>query len=306
MIISLSIQADKIDYTYCQELFQGPVKIDDEGNITPHAGAKYKLDKKGKTEILTFKQMALGSGHTIKITVKRDNRGRLSQVQFDSKFNPSQTKSGLGSQNLFGGSGGLGMGMPFGGGLPMETSMVTDIKIKGGKCFPYRTISKSKTGNYTHTTFHNEVQLCRELRQFVKDAQKKEDSKLGKLKKCYDSYQKEAQKVIRNHLKRNSDLYQPKENKFMTGGFGFAPQTGAGLGTRYLGVPGPGGGFIMSLDSIVQSPQLSPAQKIEVLSAYCRPFSHSLRSMLRDDDLFVKGTKAGESVTPGESTAIQK
>lgn len=333
-LVGLSLQAfaaDSVDYSYCKDTFAPdlsggygggygsapkkgfPFKLGDDGKVTPHKDVKYKFDKKTNTETMSFSATP-GFGGKQEIIVKRSKDGHISQVISNSSFEGAKTKSGLGSKKggfpgypgggggMYGGpgigGGGFGVG-GYGMGGSSKFSIVYDVKIKSGKCFPYRSVNLSEMGNNTHKSFGSDVQLCRDLKDFYK---KQEDagSKLNKLKTCHDSYQKEAQKVIDAHKTRNSDLYEPKDeqdesNPWSTGGhYGdmgsgeFASGQGGGQGG--YGYPG---GFGGSIDTIVEGSMFNSAEKAKQLSVFCSFPYGPMKDMVKDDSLFTKEAKAG-------------
>lgn len=327
--LSFSAYAEKVDYKYCRDAFtpefQGgyigpdsdemkgyPFKIEDNGKITPHKSADYKFDKESNTETLTFEMKNPYGGDKVVgksvIVIKRDKKGNISQVTNTMKNPGVKTRSGLGQKfpggGMYGpgipgggfGYPGVGIGGGFGYNGPSEFTTVTDVKIKAGKCFPYRSVNMNTLGNNTHHSFGSDVAMCRDLADFYK-GHKGEDSKLGKLKACYESYQKEAQKVINGHLKRNDDLYNPKSeddalDAWGSGGFFGTLEDGEfsdGTAAPKGGYGGYGaGGFGMSIDNIVQNQMFNSAEKVKMLSQYCSFPYGPMKDMIKDDDLFKK------------------
>jgi hypothetical protein len=294
--------------------------MDDDGKIQAHKDVNYKRDDKTGTETLTYEVPGFSSGGfggsqkipgtKMTLQFKRDKDGKITQYSSHMKVDGIKTKSGVGqNQNPYmaypgGGFGGGG----FGYGHGMDHTNVYDVKYKSGKCFPHRSVSLQKTGNHEHKSFTSDIELCRDLKEFH-DKQSKKGSKLGKLRSCYESYQKEAQKVMDAHLDRNDDIYNPdgdksEDNPWGQGGpFGFGGSdaefsdgTAGGGGGGYNGY----GGFAGSIDNIVQSKQFGSAAKAKMLNAYCSfPYGPQAK-MISDDELFAKEVPA--SATGGEGS----
>lgn len=347
-LLGLSFQSfaadSKVDYTYCKEAFAPsypgaqkgfPFSMSKDGKIKAHKKANYKFDKKTNTETVSFEQsfglQAGGFGNadfkppkqTTTITIKRDKDGKILQFSQQAKTEAMKTKSGLGSKNgaygygMYGPGaygfpgGGFGMGGGYGyGGQGFDHTTITDVKYKSGKCFPHRSVSLQKTGNHEHKSFGSDVELCRDLKKFH-DQQEKKGSKLEKLRSCYESYQKEAQKVMDAHLERNDDIYNPDgksddDSPWGKGGpYGFNDSDaefsdGTAGGAGYGGY----GGFAGSIDNIVQSKQFGSAAKTKMLNAYCNFPYGPLKKMVDDDDLFTKDevpASAGGEGSGGDS-----
>jgi hypothetical protein len=333
-LLGLSFQSfaadSKVDYTYCKEAFAPsfpgvqkgfPFSMSKDGKINTHKKANYKFDKKTNTETVSYEMnfgmQTGGFGSTdfkpskqkTTITIKRDKDGKIIQVSQQAKTEGMKTKSGLGTKNGpygYGGGGGypgVGMGFPGGGfnggggfgyGQGFDHTSVTDVKYKSGKCFPHRSVSLQKTGNHEHKSFTSDVELCRDLKKFH-DEQEKKGSKLGDLRSCYESYQKEAQKVMDAHLERNDDIYNPDGKSDddspwgKSGPYGFNDSDaefsdGTAGGAGYGGY----GGFAGSIDNIVQSKQFASSAKTKMLNAYCNNPYSPVKKMIEDDELFVK------------------
>ena len=315
----------KIDYKYCQEAFNVPegfgqvngfpFKLGDDGKVTPHKDVKYKYDDKKKIETMTYKpKMGFGQDNPHEVIIKRDKNGAISQVIYNSEFKGIKTKSGLGSkQPAFGmGMPGIGIGYPgvdggFGGygGMntgPSKSSSVFDVKIKAGKCFPYRSVGIMETGSHTHQTFSSDVQMCYDIKKHLKE-EGTEGSELNKLKECSNKYSKASQKIIDGHMKRNDDLYNPPsdpddyQSPWGTGGYFGNMEEGSFGNGEAGGQGGYGypGGFAGSIDNIAQSQMFTPSQKVKMLSQYCAFPYGAMKEMLKDKDLFKK-----EIVAAGE------
>ncbi|MFT6071209.1 MAG: hypothetical protein ACJAT2_001481 [Bacteriovoracaceae bacterium] len=344
-LLGLSFQSfaadSKVDYSYCKETFAPelpgvpkgfPFEMKDDGTIKPHKKANYKFDKKTNTETISYEIPGFNGGggfpttskpqkSTVTIMIKRDKEGKILQVSNQSKTEAMKTKSGLGQKNMpWGGAGmvGPGMGYPgvgFGGGgygfgQGFDYTTVFDVKYKSGKCFPHRSVAKQKTGNHEHKSFTTDIELCRDLKKFYA-GEKKKDSKQAKLKQCYESYQKQAQKVLDAHLERNDDLYNPDGETGddspwgQSGPFGFNDSDAEfSDGTAGGGAYGGYGGFAGSIDNIVQSQQFSSAAKAKMLNAYCSfPYGPN-KKMIDDDSLYVKDevpASAGGEGSGGDS-----
>lgn len=348
-LLGLSFQSfaadSKIDYKYCKETFAPafpgvekgfPFAMKDDGSIKPHKKANYKFDKKTNTETITYDNPTYNVGFpgtgkppksSVTIQIKRDKDGKIIQVSNQSKTEAMKTKSGLGTKSgPWGGvgmigpgvgfpGGGFGIGGGYGYGQGFDYTTVFDVKYKSGKCFPHRSVSKQKTGNHEHKSFTTDIELCRDLKDFYADQDKK-DSKLGKLKQCYESYQKAAQKVMDAHLERNDDLYSPDgeekdDSPWGKGGpFGFNDSDAEfSDGTAGGGGYGGYGGFAGSIDNIVQSQQFGSAAKAKMLNAYCSFPYGPQKKMIDDDDLYVKDevpASAGGEGSGGDSKGKAK
>lgn len=354
-LIGVSFQGfakDKVDYSYCQDTFTPklngswgghgngvnlsseykdfPFKLGDDGKVTPHKDVKYKYDEKTKTETMSFVAGPKEFGSKQEVIIKRDKQGHISQVISNSSYEGMKTKTGLGSKKFpFGGGGmygpGIGVGYPGGGGGfgmggygmggPSKFSIVHDVKIKSGKCFPYRSVQLSEVGNNTHKSFGSDAYLCRDLKKFYQE-QDKDDSKLGKLKACYDSYQKEAQKVISAHKKRNDDLYNPKDemeddNPWKQGGY-FGDLGEGQFSSGEAGYPGGGGGyghpggFAGSIDNIVESKMFNSAEKAKQLSVFCNFPYGPMKDIIGDDSLFKKELRSDASAEGSQKDGSTK
>ncbi|MBK25004.1 MAG: hypothetical protein CME70_13485 [Halobacteriovorax sp.] len=330
MGLSFGAMAEAVDYKHCKTAFNpafGPDKtfpfvLGDDGKVKAHKDVKYKFDSKTKVETMTYKGHGYGgpgTGNEQEILIKRDEDGTITQVIYNSKFPGVKTKTGLGAKNPFFGMGmpgpGVGIGYPGGGfggygGMyagPTKSSTVFDVKVKDGKCFPYRNVGLFESAGNTHKTFNGDIQLCYDINKMLKE-EAKEGSKANKLKQCYDDYQKQSDKILKSHLKRNDDLYNPKDadevqSPWGSGGyFGnleegeFSDGAPAGNGSGGSGGYGYGyaGGFAGSIDNIVQNQMFNPAQKVKMLSAYCSFPYGGMKEMLEDEGLFKEEPKGGE------------
>lgn len=309
LALSFTASANKVDYTHCQDRLRGvgygnyaqpegyPFKIEDDGKIKPHSSiTSYQVDKDSKAEVMKISSENFGMQHETEFKVLRDDQGNISQIVQSSKTKSPKTKSGLGSPNNAFPYAGMGGGMGFGygmGGIPageMEITQITDIKIKNGKCYPYRSYSINKNGNHEHKSFNEDVLLCRDIVSKLSDEQK-ENSRLAELKSCHDKYQNEAEKILNSHKERNADLYQIEKSKaqFSDGQIGGYPGHGS---------YGPGG-FGMSIDSIVNSAQFSPSEKLKMLTVYCMFPESPMEKMVKDEKLFEKAPKLNSSGQEG-------
>lgn len=322
MGLSFGAMAEAVDYKHCKAAFNpafGPDKtfpfvLGDDGKIKAHKDVKYKFDSKTKVETMTYKpKQGFGANTEQEIVIKRDEDGTITQVIYNSKFEGLKTKTGLGAKNPYFGMGmpgpGVGIGYPGGGfggygGMyagPSKSSTVFDVKVKDGKCFPYRNVGLFESAGNTHKTFNGDVQLCYDITKKLKE-EGTDGSKASKLKQCYDDYQKGASKILKSHLNRNDDLYNPKDadevqSPWGSGGyFGnleegeFSDGTSAPAGGGY-GYPG---GFAGSIDNIVQNQMFNPAQKLKMLEAYCSFPYGGMAEMLKDEGLFKEEPKGGE------------
>lgn len=313
VFLILAVKVYSVDYSYCQKVitFPGnssnfPFLIDDNGVIKPHATVNMVVDNETRTTTITVPSAYEGYPDQT-IIFKRDSNNLISQIQSSSSFRARPTSSGLGSRPA--GVGMLGMNPMMGGfGGPMMNSdmtTITDIKMVNGKCFPYRSVSASKTNNHTHRMFTYDVQLCRDINDFNK---KVEDStsRLSQLKSCYDEYIKESEQVIRNHKSRNNELYNPPkdENDYYGGIFegegDFSAGTAGGQGG--WGAYGGMGGFGMSIDMIVNNEGLNGSDKLKMLTQYCS--FGIVAEMAADDSLFPVIT-GGEAEDASSKALIQ-
>ncbi len=330
MGLSFGVMAEGVDYKHCKTAFNpafGPDKtfpfvLGDDGKVKPHKDVKYKFDSKTKTETMAYKPtQGFGMQNEQEVIIKRDEKGVITQVIYNSEFKGIKTQTGLGSKSPNGfpgyGAPGIGLGYPGvgGGGFggmyagPSKSSTVFDVKVKDGKCFPYRNVGLFETAGNTHKTFNGDVQLCYDINKMLEE-EAKDGSKANKLKQCYNDYQKRSGKILKSHLKRNDDLYNPEgqdevQGPWGTGGYfgnledgGFSDGTG---GSEASGGGGYGyaGGFAGSIDNIVQNQMFDNAQKVKMLSVYCSyPFG-GMPEMLKDEGLFKEEPKTGGECSGG-------
>lgn len=333
--LSLSALAGDIDYSYCQKSlspfgdtgFNGqagfPLTMDKDGKIKAHKDANYKFDKETNTETVSYSFDGYGGGKIEMSTViKRDENGAPVQFIMNTKSPGMKTKTGLGSGKGFpmgglgypglGGYGGMGLGMGMMG--PSKFSTVYDIKIKSGKCFPYRTTSLLEMNGNTHKSFVSDVELCRDVKKMLK-AEGTEGSELNRLKACYDKYQDKAGKIISSHLKRNDDLYNPPKEKednnpWGSGGYYGDMQNGS-FSSGELGEEMESGnyigGFAGSIDNLIQNNDFTPGEKVKMLSQYCKgsPFFPA-DDLTGDDSLFVEEKASQTQASDANSSVTDK
>ncbi len=322
--MSLTVFSAEVDYSKCQANFNSPqgygsskegfpFKLESDGKVKVHKDANYVFDQATNTEKITYKYEGLGDGIDSSVVIKRNEKGELSQVIYNNEFKGIKTQTGLGSQfpnAPVPGFMGMGLMGGMGGGMgPSKSSYVTDVKIKSGKCFPYRSVSLIETNGNTHKSFANDVELCRDIKKMLKQ-EGTEGSEGNKLKACYDQYQEKAQKILAGHKERNDDLYNPKENRLTEGAWGSGgyygnPVQGSfGNGQGGYGYPG---GFAGSIDNIVQNQMFTPAEKLKMLSQYCVYGSPAQEEMINDDSLFVEEPSQNQGGgSSQESSVIEK
>lgn len=319
--LSFTALSADVDYSNCQESFSTPkiygyggkedfpFRLEKDGKITAHKDADYVYDKDSNIETIKYKSEGFGSVSETSVVIKRDDKGHLSQVIYNTDFKGFKTQTGLGSnmplQPGFGFPG-YGIGGSMSG--PSKSSFVTDIKIKSGKCFPYRSVSLFETNGNTHKSFTNDVELCRDIKKMLKE-EGTEGSESNKLKACYEKYQDKAQKILNGHLKRNDDLYNPPEKNtkgmWATGGYYGNPYQGAfSNGKEGSGGYGTPGGFAGSIDNIVQNQMFNPSEKIKILSQYCAFNFGAQEKMIQDDSLFKEEPTQSQSARAAQDSSV--
>ncbi len=320
---SLATLAADVDYSYCQKNFNPnpdmqfggspdfPFRMDKDGKVRAHKDATYTFDKESNTETIKYKIKGFGDYTTdFEVVIKRDENGAPTQIIQNNAFKGFKSETGLGSTNkgfmgMPGYGMGLGMGMMASG--PSKYSTVYDIKVKSGKCFPYRTTSLVETNGNTHKSFVNDVELCRDIKKMLKE-EGTEGSEANKLKACYEQYQDKAQKILSGHLKRNDDLYNPPKSKeevtgpWGSGGYYANPYQGSYGGSEGYGA----GGFAGSIDNIVENKSFNPSEKIKMLAEYCKfPFG-AIDEMTKDESLFKEEVSSSQKSNSAADPSVHE
>lgn len=299
-----------VDYSHCMKEFNTrmgmwgqdgfPFVIEKDGKIKTHPNVNYKIDEASKAEIIEYGDDKMGFKNKVLIT--RDENGALQKIENQTKMTPNKIRTGLGGSNATPYNPMMypGMGFGMGGLAPSEAKTVNEFKIVNGKCMPTRAHGETTIGNATHGQLNYEVQLCKDVSDFLK--------KNPSVASCFsDSVNKKITSIFKNHRDRNIDLYKNKEEE---------NKTGPGFGGGFGGFPGTYTPFGMSTDYIVNSLlsgenkdnsypgfERSPAiVELHKISQLCNTGLSNVKEIVADETLWTKKSSTSDSAAPADQS----